>query len=381
MYNTKKALCYLLLLISSCCYASSRTLWNDDYQDGEYLDGPKVFKSEIYFKISEHSSPWRETFYALNSNNGKIQWKIDNAKYIRYIGPISKNGIIYLGTHSANFVFKIIGIQHDKGNIVWESDVLDENLGAIEDIKLSPDEQTIFVTSSTGHIISVDSSGSVKWDKILGNTYISTPPIILNDGSISFGTKNGYLYFVNDKGIELLSERFSKKCIINSIAASKEGNKIYFTTNCDPNRYPYEPSTLFKIDIKTRNIEWKKEFESIHEMTVHSNGDIYLITDKSLNVVNKWGKDRWIFKSSYLNNIIIQPNGNSLIARGPYLLVINPEGKVIESNFIKVWYHGRTTPNNFCKFITNEAGNIVYTFSGFDDHYDYYEIQAGAHTL
>ena len=174
--------------------------------------------------------------YALYPNNGALKWKFKTGDWIRVSPCIADDGTVYIVSLDS-FLYAI----NPNGTLKWKTKVgggtsptigydgtiycgwnhlqainpLNGTVKWIFDVQgtieggtpCNSKEGTIYLgTSSGGSIIAIDSNGTEKWKRRIGN-YVDSPPAINEDGTVYIGTSGvpgeGCLYAIGSGPLEV----------------------------------------------------------------------------------------------------------------------------------------------------------------------------------
>ncbi len=137
-------------------------------------------------------------FYAYNPRNGDILWTLDAGSRILSDPVVNSRNEIFFGTDDGVF-FAVDGNQR---RVLWNFTVKQPQDGRNADIVSSPaiaNDGTIYFGSYNGYLYSLDEDGNLLWEEWLGQEGIISSPSIANDGTIYVGFIDG-LYAFNPDG-------------------------------------------------------------------------------------------------------------------------------------------------------------------------------------
>jgi len=132
--------------------------------------------------------------YALYPNNGTLKWKYKTGHWIRVSPCISDDGTIYVVSLD-NYLHAV----NPDGSLKWKTSV-----GAGTHPSIGP-YGTIYC--GYGQLCAINPNGSVKWKYDVSGEIRGSSPCISDDGTIYFGTNNGWFYAVNSDGAEKWRKR------------------------------------------------------------------------------------------------------------------------------------------------------------------------------
>ncbi len=206
---------------------------------------PVFINSPIFYNDTVYFSDKDGVFYAIDSKNGKLKWKVSFDKKVEITTPTISDGVIFIGVGGEG----IFGLNSENGEIVF---------------------------------------------KLYNNCFIFSPPVIIDSILYFVSIKPGWQHlkvYINGFNIRKGRYIFVKKFNTNHPDAvfrvSFNKNSIIFYNK-------YIKRTLYCFDIKNGKLKWKKEGLNILNkiipvcsdalyITSLENGKVFLL---SLNVEN-----------------------------------------------------------------------------------------------
>ena len=149
--------------------------------------------------------------YALYPNNGTLKWKYKTENWIRTSPCIADDGTIYVVSLDSH-----LHAVNPDGTKKWSTDV-----GAGTSPTLGQDG-TIYAGYQTLHAVN-PSDGSVKWTYPVNGKIRGGTPCNSIDGTIYFGTENGWFYAINSDGTLKFEKKISNKYIESAPAIGEDG--------------------------------------------------------------------------------------------------------------------------------------------------------------
>jgi hypothetical protein len=160
--------------------------------------------------------------------NGTVQkqWSTNVNDSVECSPVIDGNGFVYVGTNKGQF----IKVNHNNGNIIWKH----QSSGAIKSTPSVTDYGNIVFATSEGKLVSIDTSGVVKW------RYEANSPITANLLSINnmvyAGTQKGQYFAIYDNPNtntinQTLSFNFKENNLINKKISLSSIHEIPFSLN------------------------------------------------------------------------------------------------------------------------------------------------------
>ncbi len=177
--------------------ASDHSLWSTPVSDGKLIfivtldhevyaldpKGNKVWSSALDNAIMAPPYIAGDTIivgtlsgklFALNAASGNQKW-VSSLDGSIWGSPASDGENVYIGTVKDK-AGKFYAVNLQTGQITWSKD----DPGAITASPLVTPTQIIYVTEA-GKIQSIDKSGSPKWQAVIENAKLYTPPVLAND--------------------------------------------------------------------------------------------------------------------------------------------------------------------------------------------------------
>ena len=173
---------------------------------------PVVHKDKVYFGTGYGDYK----IYAVDAQTGAEVWS-KQMPYPVWGSPSAEENIVFFGLGRGNFsesapipAGKVIALDAETGDIVWEHEAEDAVLTAIA-------VQNGYVTfgSRDGYVYSLQSTdGKLNWKTDLGGPVVSSPAVTMD--TVYAATKNGYIYALSSGNGEVQWE-FDTRIITRNI--------------------------------------------------------------------------------------------------------------------------------------------------------------------
>jgi outer membrane protein assembly factor BamB/predicted phosphodiesterase len=168
--------------------SAGKNIWKFDSLQGPVMSKPLLYNGLLIF------GAWDRHLYAVNSSNGKLAWKWNNASSVRHFSPagcipVASDGIVYIVAPDRFTT----ALNAANGQVYWRS----KNGGLRESIGISTDGNTIFGKSMQDTIVLFKASATLPAAKKIpvGFGYEHVPSMPKEEkGLLYFGTKNGVVY-------------------------------------------------------------------------------------------------------------------------------------------------------------------------------------------
>jgi outer membrane protein assembly factor BamB len=155
--------------------------------------------------------------YALYPNNGTLKWRYKTGHWIRVAPCIGDDGTVYcvsLDNH-------LHAVYPNNGTRKWKT-----KMGQAGTHPSIGPGGTIYCGYE--QLFAINPNGTIKWKYDVSGQIRGSSPCISNDGTIYFGTNNGWFYAINPDG-SLKWQRRIKVCEFSPII--DENGKIYVGTS------------------------------------------------------------------------------------------------------------------------------------------------------
>ena len=274
---------------------------------------PAVFKNVIYFAENYHrggetlavdpdgpldsDQPKNEfgDLYAYNNKTGKLQWVIELGSPATTSPSVGDDGNVFIATKATTErsgwipdedIEKPAKIHciDNKGKVIWVYE-LKRNVNSKPALG---GDGTIYFGSDDGYLYAVNSKGVLEW-KYRTDEEIRFSPVIGSDGTIYFGSNDNNFYAVNAEG-KLIWKLKTNNDIKHSAAIGDDG-VIYFCTN-DTFLYALKSDGKIKWELKLFGTG------TSGTPAIGNNGIIYAISDYGVHAVDTSGKELWKKKLS-----------------------------------------------------------------------------------
>ena len=363
---------------------------------------PAVFKDVIYLAENYHrggetlpvdpdegdgDQPKNDfgDLYAYNNKTGKLQWVIELGSPATTSPSVDDNGNVFIATMATTErsgwpdeddkdISKPAKIHciDNKGKEVWVYKLRKSGSNVYSKPAIGEDG-TIYFGSENGYLYAINSKGKLEW-KYRTDEDIRFSPVIGSDGTIYFGSNDNNFYAVNAEK-KLIWKLKTNNDIKDSAAIGDDG-VIYFCTN----------DTILYALKSDGEIKWElKLFGTGTSGTpaIGSNGIIYAISDYGVHAVDMKGKELWKKKLSgnydynpsigFENTIVL---GNRILSglTGETIKTLEiKEDAILDVNynyFISDWDELRYQPDIYtgAGSIIGDNGNIYFS----DGSFNYY---------
>lgn len=172
--------------------SSGRVKWTFKAVEGTIVGKPMIYQGKIIF------GSWGRHLYALNANNGTLEWKWNNGNGNRMFSPamatpVATNGTIYIAAPDR----VLTAIDANTGETLWRNN----QAKVRESIGISADSTLIYGKTMQDEIVAYKTTRTdegIAWKFNVGYGYEHTPSdLIEKDGKLFFGTKNGTVYCID----------------------------------------------------------------------------------------------------------------------------------------------------------------------------------------
>jgi len=228
--------------------------------------------------------------YAINPN-GTLKWNLKVGDgWVYGSAAIDSDGIIYATSSFGQNICAIYPNGTKKWSYHTDGKVYSSPAVTDYDIESEYDIDTVYCGSNDGYLYALCSdNGSLKWRYKTGG-YIQTAAAIGDDGTIYFGSWDGYFYSLYPNGT--LRWRYLTRLIDDSSAAIAEDGTIYIGSvlpETGGNVYSFNPDG-------TENWVFETGGEIYSSPAVDNNEIVYIGShDGFLYAINTNGTMRWKF--------------------------------------------------------------------------------------
>jgi outer membrane protein assembly factor BamB len=167
-----------------------RLWWKATVKDIHHFTGAAVGKNDLLYFGSDNG-----VLYALY-NNGETKWAIGLAPSLDFEPAIDADGNVYIGADMLNVV-------NSEGKTVRGFPVHITSTPALAA------DGTVILTSDDGHVYSVRTDGSEKWETDT-HQHLESPPSIASDGTVYVVTREGRLLALADDNGGLMDSPWPK---------------------------------------------------------------------------------------------------------------------------------------------------------------------------
>jgi outer membrane protein assembly factor BamB/predicted MPP superfamily phosphohydrolase len=202
---------------------SGEMIWDFSGLNGAVVSTPVRYSGMIVF------GAWDTYLYALNSSDGALVWKWTNGSTVSNYSPAScipviNNGIIYIVAPDRY----LTAIDAATGKTAWRT-----NEAAVrESIGISEDGTTIYAKTMTDTIVAFRTGNEkqLAWKLDAGFGYEHVPSMLMTQrNEILFGTKNGVVYSIDNKGQKVMWVYKIDNSMVNTVRVVDDENIIVST--------------------------------------------------------------------------------------------------------------------------------------------------------
>jgi outer membrane protein assembly factor BamB len=177
-------------------------------------------------------------FYARNTSDGSLKWKISSYGGIQSSAAVGKDGTIYVGTQYGN----LLAINPD-GTTRWDRYT---TLSAYASPAIDCDG-VIYYATTYGYIFAMNPNGTVRWSECISNdAHFYSSPAIGSNGSLYITSTAGNLYSVTslltpaiDTNTQKLirDDKFRLRLSLDGARISDKTNSVTFELEYDGNSF------------------------------------------------------------------------------------------------------------------------------------------------
>ncbi|GAB3647521.1 PQQ-binding-like beta-propeller repeat protein [Echinicola sediminis] len=171
---------------------NGKLIWEFEGLGGPAVSKPLVYEGKVYF------GAWDKHLYALNLQDGSLEWKWDNGSPNRMYSPamctpVAHEGVVYIVAPDRF----ITALNADSGQTLWRSNeaTVRESLG------ISEDKRWVYGKTMNDKIVAFKTGkekADLAWQMDCGFGYEHVPSMLIEkEGAVYFGTKNSTVYSVN----------------------------------------------------------------------------------------------------------------------------------------------------------------------------------------
>jgi serine protease AprX len=204
--------------------------------DDKLFGGVVVGANGMLHAVSE-----KGVLTTINSATGKVAWRLKPATsdVVRAAPAVGADGTVYWGNEKG-----VVVSVSAQGVSRWSTSVGDK-------VTLTPvfgPNNVLLVTSTDGKFVTAldATTGAKRWT-FTASSKIMANPAVAKDGSIFFGTDDGYAYGVNPNGTQRWKVRPGTGKFETGAVLSRDGTQVYLVQTEDP---------LFALDTMTGMKRW-----------------------------------------------------------------------------------------------------------------------------
>jgi outer membrane protein assembly factor BamB len=276
--------------------------------NGMTISSPSIDENGVIYIGANN---FQKSFYAIN-NNGTEKWHIGVDEFIFSSPAISSDNIIYVGANDG-CLYAI----YKNGTIKWNIPIGD---GWVSSSPVIGNDGTIYIASvNSNRLCAVNPNGTIKW-YFITTFYIYSSPAIDNEGIIYFGSHDTYIYALYPNGT--LKWRYKTNDAIKGSPSVGDDGTIYI---CSWDNYLYAIAS-------NGTLKWKFSTGDATETSpsIASDGTIYIGSyNGKIFSINPIGLENWHFQTG---NVILSSPAIDIygtIYCGSYdgnLYALNPDG-------------------------------------------------------
>ncbi len=248
--------------------------------------------------------------YDTSSNKGSLLWKYPIGKpasggIVKTSPVLDGNDNIYVGV--GMYMYSV----SSDGKLRWKYAVR----GDIESSAAIGSDGSIYFGSKDGFLYALSSDGKLKW-KFNATTWVTSSPVIDDSGTIYFGSNDYYFYALHLDGT--LKWKFYAGDAIASSPAIGNGN-VYFATDFT--------REIFALYINNGTMRWKDSigfYFSSRGPAVGSNGNVYICDSEDM--VHAWSEDGSNAKTLGVGGDVAIGRDGTLYAGTNKFYAINQDG-------------------------------------------------------
>jgi len=248
--------------------------------------------------------------YDTSSNKGVVLWKYTIGRpasggIVKTSPVLDENGNIYVGV--GKYMYSI----SSDGKLRWKFAVR----GDIESSAAVGSDGSIYFGSKDGFFYAVSPGGILRW-KFNATTWVISSPVIDDKGDIYFGSNNYYFYALHPDGT--LKWKFYVGDSISSSPAIGNDN-IFFTTDFT--------RELYALYLNNGTMSWKASigfYFSSRGPAVGPSGNVYVCDSEDM--VHAWREDGSHARTLGVGGDVAIGRDGTLYAGTNKFYAINPDG-------------------------------------------------------
>jgi outer membrane protein assembly factor BamB len=202
---------------------NGQLLWQFSGPGGPVMSTPAWSNGMLIF------GAWDTYLYALRSSTGEMVWKWTNGSTVSNYSPaacipVIRDGIVYIVAPDRYFT----AIDAATGTTLWRT-----NEAAVrESIGISEDGRFVYGKTMNDTIVAFKTGKEkeLAWKLHAGFGYEHVPSMLLDkDGVVFFGTKNGIVYAISNKGEKIIAAHKIDNSMVNTVLVM-DGENIIAST-------------------------------------------------------------------------------------------------------------------------------------------------------
>lgn len=259
-------------------------------------------------------------------NDGERQWPFSVRGWVTFSSPVLSpdRTTVYVGVVT-QFGGRVVAVATASGGSRWSTRAA-EFTGAIESTPaVSADGSVVYVGSNNGKFYALRASdGSIIWERFIGAS-ITSSPTVSKEGTIYFGSTDGYLYAVSPTGN--VRALFQTQDFIESSPAIGADGTIYFGSY-DKHFYAVTPNGEAK---------WSAPFATGGKIftspAIGADGTIYFGSyDQKMYALAPDGRKKWEYTTlgQIDSSPVLGADGTVYFAAAQHFYALRPEEGIPE---------------------------------------------------
>ena len=176
--------------------------------------------------------------YALDPEDGSVQWRYDAGKSLITASAISPGGAIHFGDDDQSiYALNPPSNAGDSGELVWRYQLPTDNPNLAFSNPAIAADGSVYVGGSDSYMYALSADGSSKWRYQTGGA-ITSSPALAADGSIYFGSSDAYIYALDADGSQ--KWRYQTDAAVATAPSIGADGAVYFASN-DQQVYALNP--------------------------------------------------------------------------------------------------------------------------------------------